>query len=228
MKTFVRPFILMSSLMTALSMLLGLVGCVTNTFTVTSEPPQAEVFVSPPDAKERKSIGKTPVTIPMKDVKELLGADVSSGEYFPVFIEKQGFKTETLQVPASRFGTLVTAVDVKLKEGVVEMEEKTARAVIDHLFLAQKYAVSQQFERAHVELDKIIADFPNFARALSMRASVYYAQKNFNESLKWYDEALKADPQMDDAVKMAAKIRGIQSGGISDVRTPANEKSKKR
>ena len=188
-------------------------GCITQKFTVDSEPPQAEVFYQPPGAAEKRPIGKTPLSMPMSELKAIIGDAASSGQYFPVIVEKTGFSSETLQIPASRFGTLVTALNVKLKEGVVQKEEKTAKALIDHLFLAQKYAVTLQFERAQIEIDKILADFPTFPRALSMRASIFYAQKNYNESLKWYEAALKSDPNMDDAVKMAAKIRSITSGG---------------
>jgi tetratricopeptide (TPR) repeat protein len=231
------------------SLFVGLCGCAANTFTVTSDPPQADVFVQAPglptsqvpvvagqavDPKtdvstqgQRKAIGRTPFTIPMSEFKAVLGDGVNPGQYFPLTVERPGFLPETLLVPGTRFGTYVTAINVKLRPEPVNLpkdepkgkrDEKTARAIIDHLFLAQKFAITQQFERAHIELDKIINEFPTFPRALSMRASVYYAQKNWAESLKWYEEALKADPQMDDAVRMAAKIRAIQSG-----RMPAND-----
>ena len=187
-------------------------GCATHMFTVNSEPPQAEVYFQAPGSTEKKPIGKTPIKMPMSELQQIMGEEFRSGQYFPVTVEFPGYIPETLQIPATRFGTLVTAIDVKLKEGTVNKEEKTAKAVLDQLFLAQKFALSQQFERAHIEIDKILAVFPTFARALSMRASVHYAQKNLVESLKWYEEAIKADPQMDDAVKMAAKIRALQSG----------------
>ncbi len=219
-----------------------LCGCAANTFTVTSDPPQADVYVQAPGLStsqvplaagqpvdpnaaatpsERKAIGKTPFTIPMSEFKAVVGDGVSPGQYFPLIVERPGFLPETLLIPGTRFGTYVTAINVKLRpepaniskdEPKGKRDEKTARAIIDHLFLAQKFAITQQFERAHIELDKIINEFPTFPRALSMRASIYFAQKNWAESLRWYEEALKADPQMDDAVKMAAKIRAIQSG----------------
>jgi len=194
-----------------LILLATLPACATSTFSVTTEPQQADVYFLSAGG-ERKVVGKTPLTLPMSEFRAILGNDVASGQYFPLVIEKQGFLSQTLALPASRFGTLVTALNVKLKPGNDALEEKTAKVVIDHLFLAQKYALTQQFERAHIEIDKVIATFPSFARALSMRASIYYAQKNWAESLKWYEEALKSDPQMDDAVKMTAKIRAIQSG----------------
>jgi tetratricopeptide (TPR) repeat protein len=187
-------------------------GCATATFTVTSEPQQADVYYVSPVNGEKKVVGKTPLNLPMSEFKSIIGNDVSSGQYFPLMVEKNGFLSQTYQLPASRYGTLVTSLNVKLKQGDDANEEKTARKIIDHLFLAQKYALTQQFERAQIELDKVLTNFPTFPRALSMRASIYYAQKNWPESLKWYEEALKSDPQMDDAVKMTAKIRAIQSG----------------
>lgn len=196
--------------------LVALSGCSTAMITVTSTPPQADVFYQAPGGKEKTVIGKTPISMPVAEFKKLVGDAATSGQYFPLTVEKQGFGTETLQIPASKWGTLITSIDVKLKEGdkQKQQEEKTAKAIIEHLFLAQRYALTQQFERANIELDKILVDFPTFARALSMRASIYYAQKNFVESLKWYEEALKADPNMDDAVKMTAKIRALQSGRV--------------
>lgn len=187
-------------------------GCATSTFTVTSEPQQADVYFVSPVSGEKRVVGRTPLTLPMSEFKSVLGNDVNSGQYFPLLVEKNGFLSQTFQLPATRYGTLVTSLSVKLKAGSDESEQKTAKMIIDQIFLAQKYAITQQFERAHIELDKVINAFPKFARALSMRASIYYAQKNWAESLKWYEEALKADPQMDDAVKMAAKVRAIQSG----------------
>jgi tetratricopeptide (TPR) repeat protein len=149
----------------------------------------------------------------MTEFKQIIGPGVPSGQYLPITIEKPGFDSETVAIPASRFGTLITDVNIKLKAGTKrEHEQNTAKMIIDRLFLAQKYALTQQFERAQAELDRILEDFPTFARAMSMRASIYYAQKNFPESLKWYELALKADPQMEDAVKVSAKIRALQSG----------------
>jgi tetratricopeptide (TPR) repeat protein len=204
------------------AVLCGLVSaCATPTFSVKSDPLQADVFFQVPGTNEKKPIGKTPLTMPMAEFRQLIGADVSSGQYFPITVEKQGYVTETFQIPASRFGTFVTELDVKMKESKLAQEEKTAKVTIDRLFLAQRFALTNQFERAQAELDKILADFPTLARALSMRASIFYAQKNYTESLKWYEEAIKADPQMDDAIKMAAKVRLLQSG-----RAPAAEAAK--
>jgi tetratricopeptide (TPR) repeat protein len=209
---------MMEKLRWALPLLLILGGCsFTSDFMVKSDPLQADIFVQNPKTGEKKPLGKTPLEIPSSDIRNLIGNDIGPGEYFNVIIEKQGYVSQSVTIPATRFGTMATQLDVKLKEGTDVKEQRLAADILNHLFVAQKLALQQQFERAQIELDKIIGPFPTFARALSMRASIYYAQKNYADSLKWYEEALKADPQMDDAIKMIAKVRTLQG-----IREPAS------
>jgi tetratricopeptide (TPR) repeat protein len=191
--------------------LLILNGCAASHFVVKSDPLQADVSFTLPNG-EKKPLGKTPLEMPMSEINNIIGNSIGNGEFFSVVIEKQGYLQQSFSIPASNFGTTVTALSVKLKEGTSPKEIRAAKDLVDHLFVAQKLALNNEHERAQIELDKILVEFPNFPRALSMRASIYYAQKNYAESLKWYEEALKADPQMEDAIKMIAKVRGIQGG----------------
>ena len=197
-------------------------GCASS-FVIKSDPTQAEVFVDDGKAGIKKSLGKTPIEMKTSALKEIVGETVFSGEFFSVTIEKKDFQSEKYSIPATRFGTLVTTLDAKLKPGPnPEKEQRLASDILNRLFLAQKMAVSLQFERAQVEIDKILTDFPDFPRALSMRASIYYVQKNYPESLKWYEAALKADPQMEEAIKMSAKVRDLQGGGRGLAGKPRN------
>jgi len=196
-------------------LLISVSGCST-VFTVKTDPIQADVFViDPKETKDagKKSVGKTPLELPMSAVRDAAGDGVAPGQYFTVVIEKRGFHSEKLLVPASRFGTLVMAVEVKLRPDNGVREERIAQDLLARLFLAQKLARAKQYERAQIELEKILTEFPTFPRALSMRASIFYMQKNYAESLKWYEETLKVDPQMDDAIKMVATLRAAQKGG---------------
>ncbi len=186
-----------------------LFGCSTTSFVVKSDPVQADVFIQDPKSGDKKPIGKTPLQLPMTEIKKTLGNSVSPGEFFNVIVEKQGFLPQTYAVPATKFGTMIVQYDIKLKPGSAPKEVRVAKEILDHIFVAQKLALLQQYERAQIELDKVIIPFPNFARALSMRASIYFAQKNYIESLKWYEEAIKNDPELDDAIKMIAKIKNI-------------------
>jgi tetratricopeptide (TPR) repeat protein len=198
-------------------------GCA-SVFVVKSDPLQSDVFVIDRKSGDKKPLGKTPFEMRFSDLRQTVGDETLAGEYFTLSVEKQGYAPEQVLVPASRFGTLVTTLDVKLKEGTGPKEERVAKTLLNHLFLAQKFAKSGQYERAQIELDKILTEAPDFPRALSMRGTIYYLQKNYTESLKWYEEALKVDPQMEDTVQMTAKVRTLQSGG----RLPANESGSAR
>ena len=201
----------MKTLILWIGMALMINGC-SHLLVVKSEPVEADVYFVNPKTGDKKAVGKTPLNMSMSDVTTAVGPEMVSGEFFTLGVEKPGYITQTLTIPAGQFGTHVTDLSVVLKQGATPKEERLAKSVIDRLFLAQRFALSQQYERAQIELDKILVEFPGFARALSMRASIYFAQKNFTEALKFYEEALKSDPQMEDAVKMVAKVKAMQSG----------------
>lgn len=195
-------------------MVLGNAACST-LFKVESDPVDAEVFVRGPDpASERKQLGRTPLSMTTSELEKNLGAAVKPGEFFTVTVEKPGFESQSFNLPASQFGTTVTQLNVKMRANEAKKEMKNAKDIIEQLFLAQRFALSNQLERALIEVDKILEKFPDFARALSMKGSIYFAQKNYNESLKWYEEALKADPQLEETVKMAAKVRAALGGRV--------------
>jgi len=178
-------------------------------FIVKSEPPDANVYFLDTKSGEKKSIGKTPLEMPAEDVKKAVENMPSPGEFYTLIVEKNGFETQTFNLPTAQYTTLVTSLDVKLKEGAVQKELRLAKTILDQLFLAQKFALKNQFERAHIEIDKVIEQFPYFSRALTMRASIYFAQKNYSESLRWFEESLKIEPTLDEAIKMAAKLRSM-------------------
>lgn len=202
-------------------------GCSTTSFSVKSDPVDAQVFyIKYKDGvADKKLLGKTPLLMPMTEFKDKVGEDVNAGEFFSVAVEKDGFLTQEYRIPATKFGTSITTLDVKMKKGEQEKEHFLAKEILDHLFLAQKLALSQQYERAQLELDKVLTQYPTFARAMSMRGSIYFAQKNYAESVKWYNEAIKADPQFDEAVKMLAKVKLAQAGGSSSSLSSASDRN---
>jgi Tetratricopeptide repeat len=227
----------------AIIILLSLISSCASKFVVVSDPPQADVFVVDAKTGEKKTIGKTPIEMPVADVKKTVTNQPTAGEFYSILVEKPGFETQTFNVPAGQFTTLITSLDVKLKEGKSQAEFRLAKEILDNIFLAQRFANLGQFERAHIELDKVINQFPTFSRALSMRASVFYAQKNYQESLKWYEQSLRQDPNLEEAVKMTAKVRsllnlppgGVNAGlgvtpsqrSVSSTETPAQPVEKK-
>ena len=205
-----RKFILSIILVSTLNFM----SCASSTFIVKSDPLEADVFVQDLKTEEKKILGKTPLEMSMSLVKETVGETVMAGEFFTVSVEKKGFITQKMNIPASRFGTLITSLDLSLKAGDEPKQIKIASEVLDHLFIAQKLALSKEYERSQIEIDKILELSPDFARAMTMRGSIYFVQKKYPESLKWYEEALKSDAKMEEAMRMIARIKNIQNGGV--------------
>ena len=203
----------MKTLLLGIGIIVSFTGC-SSVFTVKSDPLGADVFFQDPKTGEKKPLGKTPLEMPKSELRKTVGNGIDAGNFFTVIVEKPGYLPSSFSIPATGFGTMATILDVKLKEGSAPKEARIAKDLLDRLFLAQKYALSAQFERAQIEIDKILAEFPSFPRALSMRASIYFAQKNFEESVKWYDKALEADPQLEDAMRMSARARAMAGGRL--------------
>ncbi|MEZ4873670.1 MAG: tetratricopeptide repeat protein [Bdellovibrionales bacterium] len=181
------------------------VACSTS-LKVVSEPEKAVVYVKDNETNEKRKIGETPIDKRDDEVKEFLEDLGTSGEFVTLVFEKEGFSSKEVYVPISPSGSISTEISVKLNNGK-QQEVETAQQIIDSIFLAQSYARAKEFERALIEIDKVLVGFPKFDRALSMKASIYYAKGDFKQSLEWYDKAIDANPKLTQAINMSAKIR---------------------
>lgn len=182
-------------------------SCVTSKITVKSEPSESDVIVRAVGSEDRTPIGKTPLTISFREIQEKAKVDPSSGEFFELLIERKDHQSERFLIPSARMGHTETIVLAKLKSG--ETEGRLVHRLLQHLFNAQKLANEREFERAQIELDKALGLDENFTRAMSLRGSIFFVQKRYEESLKWFQKALEVDPQFDDAIKMIAQIKKI-------------------
>lgn len=212
MKNFMHTFLCSFTILIA--------GCATSRIVIKSEPPESEVYVRAAGSEEKKSIGKTPLTLSFSEIKESTKVDPTSGEFFELFVEKKEFQPERLLIPAARMGHAETIVLAKLKSS--ESEGRTVHRLLQHLFNAQKLANDREFERAQLELDKAFAIDANFARGMSLRGSIFFVQQKYEESLKWFQKALDTDPQFDDAVKMISQIKSIMGGSSRGVSSEGN------
>lgn len=202
----------MSSLVNLIVMAVGFGGCVTSTYTVKTDPPGAEVYVKSFDSDEKQLIGQTPLTLSYSELREKTKIPASSGEFFRLILEKKDYQAETMLVPASRMGHSSTMIVIKMKSGGEAVSK--VNLLLQHLFNAQKLANEGDFERAQIEIDKDLEIEPNFTRAMSLRGSIFFLQKKFDESMKWFEKALAVDPGFSDAIKMIAQIKKIN--GMTD------------
>lgn len=186
-----------------------LVGCGSApVFTVVSEPEAATVYVLDAQSGDKKKIGETPIEKEEDALKKEVGTLGKGGEFVELIVEKEGFESKKMLLPLSSSGSLRSSLKVTLKTN--EQAEKkldTVKNILDQLFLAQKFARLKQFERALIEIDKVLSEYPKFARALSMKGSIYFASGEFKSSMEWYDKAIEVDPEFNHAVEMSAKVR---------------------
>lgn len=197
---------------------LFLSACSTAPFKVVSEPDNANVFLIVPETNERKPLGLTPITKTKDEINELLDKQLTDGGMINLVFEKDGYSNKEVWIPSAAGGDLGIDVSVTLTEGKSAKEEmKVANDIIGKLFLAQSYARTQQFERALIELDKVLEAFPEFDRALTMKGAVLYGQGSFKTSLEAYEKALEINPELRSALDMSAKIRKRLNMAARDV-----------
>lgn len=186
---------------------LSLYGCASFSFKVVTDPDQAEVFIVDSGTNEPKTLGMTPLNKSGEELDEHLKGQNHPGGLVNIIIKKDGFKTKDIWVPVQAAGSLGAEIVLKLDPSDQEVEMRTAKELVDGLFLSQQFANTKQFERALIEIDKVLAAYPQFDRALSMKAAIHYARGEFEESLKWYESALAVNPELKTAVDMAGKVR---------------------
>ncbi len=169
-----------------------------------SEPSDVEVFASAQNSNQKKSLGKTPLEIKYSELYEKAGFTPSNGEFLSITLEGKDYDVEKLLLPPAPYGLTSSQMFVKLTP---LKDVSQAKEILQKLHIAQKFAQAAQFERALVEIDKVLEVDPKFIRALSLKGSVYYLQKNFDEALKWFEKALSLDGSFEEAIKMITKIK---------------------
>lgn len=190
-------------------LVLGLITSACSTqLKVSTEPKEASVHIVKGDSGEKLFIGQTPFQKTDKELTEI-GKFGAPGEVVEVLIEKEGYESRSIWLPLTSSGVLESEISLQLKEQSKESakELKSASQILDQLFLAQSFARAQEFERALIAIDKILEQYPTFSRAVSMKASIHYAKGEFQESLKHYERAIELDPNLKQAVDMAAIVR---------------------
>jgi tetratricopeptide (TPR) repeat protein len=202
---------------------LSLFGCSTAVVVVKSDPSDAEVSTREPRSGARKTLGKTPLRLDSETLFNLPSSlSCSDGTFAEFIINKDGYEPAHYFIPTEALARKEVDLDVKLFPG--SQEDGVARNLLEALFSAQRFAELGEFEHAHAEVDKALALSPGFPRAFTMRGSIFYLQKKYNESLKAYEQALVLDPKMEEAMRMIAQIRNInrqQGGQPAPVAAPA-------
>ena len=185
----------------ALSLLF--LGCSTS-LKIISEPQEVDIYIGEMGSEKRIHAGKTPLEISDADLEKKYKLSPSEMAFFQIYGQKKGYQSEKLLVPFGGWLQSSAAVRIFLKPGK-EVGSDVER-IVKTIFNAQKFVETRQLEKAQLELDKVINEYPHFARAMSMKAGIFYLQKQYDESKVWYEKALKEDPNTTDAIIMLDKI----------------------
>lgn len=186
--------------------IVGLFSGCTSKIKIQAEPTDVNVFVGQQNTLDRRPLGMAPLELSFNELSEKAGGSMKTGDYVVLTFEAKDYETEKVLLPVPVLGATSTNLFVKLQNSN-ERKESIYREILQRLHNAQKYAQASQFERALIETDKVLDLDPKFERALSMKGSIYYLQKNYIQALKWFDEAIRIDPAFDEAIKMINKIK---------------------
>lgn len=186
-----------------LNLFLSLVSCASK-LKIQSEPSGIEVFAALPNSSQKKALGKTPVEMTYTELGNKLGGLQNNGEFLSLIFESKEYENEKLLFPSQPFGLTSSQVFVKMTP-VKDVTQ--ARDILQRIHNAQKFAQNGQFDRALADIDRVLEVDPNFIRAITLKGSIYYLQKNYDEALRWFEKALSLDGSFEEAIKMIAKIK---------------------
>ena len=171
---------------------------------IISQPKEVDIFISEMGGTTLTFVGKTPIEITDRELKEKFKISPSEMDFFQIQARKIGYQSEKLLVPLGGWLQSSASIRVYLKEG--KDIGSDVEKIVQRIFNAQKLVEKSQYGQAHEQFDEILGQYPKLSRVMSMKAGTYYLQKQFDESKLWYEKALKEDPNRTDAVIMLEKI----------------------
>jgi len=143
-----------------------------------------------------KSIGKTPLDIPLSRLEQYL----KDGNVLQLSVEKDGFKPFSILIPVIKDTDLEIYADLDV-ENDIKMTQDIDLMVAD-LFDALRMIRLKDLDSAIAKLDALAKKFPHFSIIYEMKATSYYLNKEFKRSLNFYRKAFGMNPKNREAYKM--------------------------
>lgn len=183
-------------------------GCASPTYRFQSTPSEADVDVIF-KSSGKKSLGKTPLTLPMSDLNP-------TKEAMTVSFRKPGLEGQTIFVPPSLFAKSVE-LDVTLTPDPRVGESKKSDQVIGEIATqvaeTQKLIQAKQFGVAEQKLNKMISEHPTVSVFYSLMGNVQYLDRKLDAALGFYRKALELDPSAGEISRVIQKIETLKGGG---------------
>lgn len=183
---------------------LALLFSCSHNLVIESTPAEAEVYsATSPNAKDRKFLGKTPLSLPFEEV-------FSSRSGY-LILTKQNFERQNVFVDRGSMTSTKNYLIFNLLPG--NEKSSTTSKLIAYVREAQTFAKAQNFIKAHERIDDALREDPTFVFGVSFKGGLYYLQGNYSESQKQYERVLDLDPANAEALKMLKQINLKRSGG---------------
>ena len=164
--------------------------------TITSNPESCDVKILNSATGKFASVGKTPYTADLKNLKGPSGSD----KMMQITVEKIGFIPFNIVIP------LLGSIDVKLKANLeVEKDIKYAAdfdMLVGDLFDVLRMMRVKDYTSAVTKLSMLEKKFPHFSIVHEMKGSAYYLNKEYKKALNYYRKAFAQNPKNREAYRM--------------------------
>jgi tetratricopeptide (TPR) repeat protein len=181
---------------------LVLVSCAgKSTFSITSDPPGAQVYFRPMNSTERTEVGATPLILSSKDLK---AKNVKSG---PMMIELELDEYHTGKIIVTDivgldFNTMVPLTPVDALKMSRKFDQVSSKVIE-----VQRYIQSQNFDKALEITRDLIATFPDMSTPDEMEGTILYLTGDLAGALDSFSKAYSKNPRNTYALRMREVIR---------------------
>lgn len=154
------------------------------------------------DGRVLKTLGKTPLEIPIDDA--------ISGDAGTITVQKKDYMRVSTLVSKGSLGATKQIYRIKLSPGM--SGSSLASNLMKQIRLAQNYLSLKDFENAHKAVDQALEWDPTFTFGVSFKAGIFFVQKKYPQAKELYQRVLVQDPNETEASRMLRKIEEQTSG----------------
>lgn len=186
-------------------------SCVTGKLYVDSTPNNSKVFVRAAGASKSESIGQSPISRDISDVKKVANGastivvEVRKEGYLPrsvIVTDIDSVSDVKVNLELASVEEFVKGSDPSLSEAqkriLASLNEKKnlqTNQLIDELFEAQRLTQVGRTQDAERKLDELEKRFPNVATIYEIRGGIAFMKKDYPKALDAFRKAARANPQ---------------------------------
>ena len=216
--------------------LLIFVGCSTGRLVVESSPKEAQVFLRAAGQSKLQSIGESPTSRDISEVKDLLGGadtvvvEVRKSGYLPkslVVTDIDSLSDVKVSLELSSVEKFVDGTDPNMGDAqkaiLSRLNEERVLAtnqLIDSIFEAQRLAQVGRIKDSEQKLIEIEKQHPNVSSIYEIRGGIAYMRKDYVRALDSYRKAARANPSNIEVLNMKRHLENLVGAGS---RRPAGD-----